>query len=526
MPLRQRGIQGTKKKDFHETIDNNCRYVLFYINISDLVCKLCTCFLYKTNNINQVPAYNCVLLSESVQIGYNIQMLKENTLSLIVTMIFLAASLGMFYFAWVSWKEQEPRALKISFGLGLLLGILGYLTIFLTYKSNNVIFFVFSGFSLVFLILFLLPIGKLAPDHARPKTRVDEREIMFARSRLQPGTPRYEEYYANHPEHKVPDDRTRARPGLLSPKAKFANPYAFSSTDSSFSLVDAMQSQVDGTPAPDEQPLSPEEATALVKGLAHYYGALDVGITKLQPYHVYSHIGRGPGEYGAEIPLDHQYAVAFTVEMDFEFVSSAPTGPITMESSRQYVEAAKIATQLAETLRQLGYPARGHIDGNYRIICPLVARDAGLGEIGRMSILMTPTHGPRVRLGVVTTNLQLILDQAPPMMEMIDFCMICKKCAENCPSRSIPMGEREDKDGMRRWVLNAETCFAYWNEAGTDCGICMRVCPYSHPDNPAHNMVRWGIGKSGFFRRAALLLDDVFYGRHPESKALPTWLKE
>jgi ferredoxin len=453
-------------------------------------------------------------------------MLNKSTLSLIVMMIFLAAALGMAFFAWVSWKEREPRAQKLAVGLALMSGFLGYSTAFYTYPIIIAIFITLITAGMLSLILFLLPIGKLPPERSQPKTRFDEREVMFARARLQPGTPRYEDYYRDHPEHKNPDERTRARPGLFSPESKYASLYAFSSAISSFSLIDEMQGKVDGSPAPEQQPLTPKEATAMVKGLARYYGALDVGIAELQPYHVYSHIGRGPGEYGAEIPLEHRYAIAFTVEMDFEMVSRAPEASISMESSRQYVEAAKVATQLAETLRLLGYPARGHIDANYRVICPLVARDAGLGEIGRMTILMTPTHGPRVRLGVVTTNLELIHDPAPPRMDMIDFCTICKKCAENCPSRSIPTGEPEDKDGVRRWVLNAETCFAYWNESGTDCGICMRVCPYSHPDNLAHNLVRWGAARSGFFRRAALLLDDVFYSRRPESKAPPAWLKE
>ncbi|MFQ6103859.1 MAG: hypothetical protein ACE5OP_06150 [Candidatus Glassbacteria bacterium] len=52
-------------------------------------------------------------------------------------------------------------------------------------------------------------------------------------------------------------------------------------------------------------------------------------------------------------------------------------------------------------IRNLGYPARTHIDGNYRVVCPLVARDAGIGEIGRMGLLMTPRLGPRVRIAVV-----------------------------------------------------------------------------------------------------------------------------
>lgn len=452
-------------------------------------------------------------------------MLNMTVITFIVAGIFLAAGFGMLYFAWISLKERESRAMILSLLLSTIFILIAFITTYITNVVILAIFYAILVLIIVSLVLFLLPIGKRPPENNQPRKRVDERTIMFARSRLQPGTPRYNSYYADHPEHKAADDRTRSRPGLLSPNAKFASPFAFSSADSSFKLIDGIQPQVEGIHAEIRQPLTPTEASALVKGLARYYGALDVGITKLQPYHVYSHIGRGPGEYGAEIALDHQYAIAFTVEMDFDFVSSAPKAPITMESSRQYVEAARIAAQLAETLRNLGFPARAHIDGNYRVICPLVARDAGLGEIGRMTILITPSHGPRVRLGVVTTDLELIPDPAPQRTDILDFCEICKKCAENCPSRSIPTGEPQMKEGIKRWVLNAETCFAYWNEIGTDCGICMKVCPYSHPNNLAHNLVRWGSARSGFFRRAALLLDNIFYGAHPGSKPPPDWLK-
>lgn len=102
--------------------------------------------------------------------------------------------------------------------------------------------------------------------------------------------------------------------------------------------------------------------------------------------------------------------------------------------------------------------------------------------------------------------------------------MVCKKCADNCPSKAIPFGPRVEEDGILRWRLNAEACFAYWNEAGTDCGICMAVCPFSHPDHPLHNLIRWGSARSGAFRRLALQLDDLFYGRHPERKPNPDWL--
>ena len=256
------------------------------------------------------------------------------------------------------------------------------------------------------------------------------------------------------------------------------------------------------------------------------YGAAEVGFTTLKPAYIYSHVGRGPGEYGGLIDLDHQYAIAFTVEMDHQIMQSAPQSAGMMETAHQYVEAGKIAVQLAAAIRALGYPARAHMDGNYRVICPPVARDAGLGEIGRISLLMTPRLGPRVRLGVVTTNLPLTIDPPKPDPSVIDFCMVCKKCAQSCPSKSIPFGPRTQEDGSLRWRINPESCFAYWNEIGTDCGICMAVCPYSHPDNLAHNLVRWGNAHSGAFRRFALWMDDLFYGKHPERHPSPEWLDQ
>ena len=83
--------------------------------------------------------------------------------------------------------------------------------------------------------------------------------------------------------------------------------------------------------------------------------------------------------------------------MDKEMVDTAPLGPTAMESAQQYVDSGIVALQLAQFIRRLGYSARAHIDGNYRVVCPLVARDAGLGELGRMGLLMTPDLGPRVQ---------------------------------------------------------------------------------------------------------------------------------
>ncbi len=192
---------------------------------------------------------------------------------------------------------------------------------------------------------------------------------------------------------------------------------------------------------------------------------------------------------------------------------------------RQYVEAARVAVPLAAAIRNLGFPARAHVDGNYRVIAPLVARDAGLGEVGRMGILITPRLGPRVRLGVVTTTLTLRPDTPVRDAAVIDFCSICEKCVRACPADAIPAGERREVGGALRRRIDAAASFRYWNVAGTDCARCMAVCPYSHPRGVFHDFVRRGIRRSAFFRRTAARLDDVFYGKKPPRHEPPAWTK-
>jgi ferredoxin len=442
-------------------------------------------------------------------------------LSLILGAIIL---IGFSSFAWLSLREGKRRATRIA----LLTAIVGSLPFFLSLLLPDIIRWVLLGlFACTFvvaLILFFIPIGRTEFGDDVPKTRYDERDIPFARSRLDPNSPEYEDYYAMRPEKKAVDEKIRSLPGLFSPHARNANPSVFAVAKASFSLTEALREEVDGPVSPTLVEKTPETNSAYIKNFALYLGAVTVGVTELHPYHLYSHVGRGSGEYGSPVLLNHRYALAFTVEMDHRIVGVAPQAPLVMESAHQYAEVAKIALILAYFIRSQGYPARAHIDGNYRVIAPLVARDAGLGEIGRIGILMTPELGPRVRLGVVTTDLPLIPDQRSYDTSMLDFCRICKKCAQNCPSRSIPFGDRQEINGTLRWRIHADTCFHYWNVIGTDCGICKAVCPYSHPDTPLHNAVRWAVRRSGFMRRVSLWLDDAFYGRELTQLPAPEWI--
>jgi ferredoxin len=437
----------------------------------------------------------------------------------------LVIVLGLGAFSLASWREGEQRAARIAVGLAVVASTPVFLSTLLPAPGQWGVLGVVAVAFAVGVVLFLLPVGRVQRGDDVPRLRIDERDIMFARARLEPGTPNYKAYYAMRPENKASDDKVRSLPGLLSPEGSQAIPLVFAATEATFDLIDALQEATDGSAAPHRTDREAKAMSTFVKGLVGYWGAHTVGITELQPYHIYSHIGRGRGEYGAPIALEHRYAVAFTVEMAQAIVGTAPAAPTLLESARQYANAAQIAVQLSILIRSLGYPARAHIDGNYRVVAPLVARDAGLGEIGRMGLLMTPGLGPRVRLGVVTTDLPLVPDPRSDELSVLDFCQICEKCADNCPVRAIPHGSREEIDGALRWRINQDICYRYWCTTGTDCARCMAVCPYSHANNAMHNIVRRAVRQSGLARRVMLWLDDVFYSAAPWPKPAPGWVR-
>ena len=390
--------------------------------------------------------------------------------------------------------------------------------------------------ALGFGILLFLPFGGTSPTAlGPPQGGVDERDIMFSRAVLEPGTERFEDYYRSRPQHRTRDDLFRLEPGLLAPGSSQFHSQGFAAADAAFWTIEMLRPFVEGGGAEGggaglkgagekglEAPVTDSVAlTRFLKGWTLKLGAHSVGVTELRGYHRYTHVGRGPG-YGERVRLDHTHALALTVEMDKEMVDPAPRSPTVMESARQYLLAGVMAMQLADLIRRLGYRARAHVDGSYRVICPLVAKDAGLGEIGRMGLLMTPRLGPRVRIAVVTTDLPLVPDAAFQDSTTLDFCLQCRKCADSCPSRALPFGDPvEDEKGVLRWKIDAEACFTLWTKLGTDCARCMAVCPYSHPDNLLHNTIRWGIRNNAFFRKGAVWMDDFVYGRRPPPKPLP-----
>ncbi len=395
----------------------------------------------------------------------------------------------------------------------------------------------------VFLGTFIVKIGR-NPRAARGTAgyvvgnveRYDERNHVFSRNRaLRPGSEQYDVFYDTHPEYRRFDDRRRKRGGPIGEPGRIDAPHegpnvaatlASLALPHDLSTLDKVKPQPHPHLAGKRIPLMPAEATERVTGFTRLLGADLVGVTTVNPMWVYSHVGEifndNWQDWGRAVELEHEYAVVFGVEMARDMVGPAPHTPTTIESMHKYADAAYITTQVARYIANLGYSATAHHLRHYEVMLVPLAVDAGLGEMSRMGYLVSKEYGPRIRLGAVTTNLKLVPNE-PVDLGIEDFCMVCKKCAEACPSRSIPMEDQVIVNGSLRWKIDDQACFGYWGRTGTDCSICMRVCPWSHARTLPHRLVVESATRNRFARRVVSVMDDVFYGRNPDPRPAPVW---
>lgn len=139
----------------------------------------------------------------------------------------------------------------------------------------------------------------------------------------------------------------------------------------------------------------------------------------------------------------------------------------------------RLAEWLEDTCGQLGY--RAFCDSAPVLEKPL-ANKAGLGWIGKHSLLINRSHGSFFFLGEIYTDLQLPVTE---QNDSPDLCGSCQRCISICPTQAI----------VAPYVLDARRCISYLTiefrgsipeplrpflgNRVFGCDDCQLVCPWN-----------------------------------------------
>jgi epoxyqueuosine reductase QueG len=192
-------------------------------------------------------------------------------------------------------------------------------------------------------------------------------------------------------------------------------------------------------------------------------------------------------ETASRLLPDVRSIVVFAMEIYPEIVGLTSVGRQMGEASLNdlldrnaeflYGRLTKAAYDVAKASHEDGYkalplPAAG---------CPLDARFldavfsykhaaelAGIGYLGRSSLLVTPEFGPRVRLSCCLTEAVV---RPVEKTGNSSACENCDICIKGCPSKALaePAGEEP-------YSINKFACAYFRNQSG-GCSECMRLCP-------------------------------------------------
>lgn len=165
-------------------------------------------------------------------------------------------------------------------------------------------------------------------------------------------------------------------------------------------------------------------------------------------------------------------------------------------------EQISAVLQLAETLKSAGWLALPSAGG--LLMADHHGALAGLGEIGRLGLLITPEYGPNLRLFTIITNYPFQV-KGPAIFGVADYCETCQRCINECPAKALTEGHR--RPGLYQWPVDRQACFENWrlnclglaadqdqdfnSSPGPDhqgqlfqkkqgpCRKCIEICPYT-----------------------------------------------
>ena len=254
---------------------------------------------------------------------------------------------------------------------------------------------------------------------------------------------------------------------------KSASAFAFRTTMGAMILL-----QDGAASAPQHDTSDPDRNAANIKAALYFLGVDAVGLSACPDYAYYSH-----NASGQPITPYHQNAITMIVDQGHETMEGASGDDwiACAQSMRAYLRFSLLGGVLGQHLRVLGYDARVHSAMDEEVLHPPLLLLSGLGEVSRIGeVILNPFLGPRLKSGVVTTNMPMTHDK-PIDFGLQKFCDACNKCARECPSGAITAGPKLMFNGYEIWKSDSQKCTTYrvGQKNGAMCGRCMKTCPWN-----------------------------------------------
>lgn len=159
----------------------------------------------------------------------------------------------------------------------------------------------------------------------------------------------------------------------------------------------------------------------------------------------------------------------------------APSGPTVgrFATTDQYAPLKEIGSAIVSELESADHRGEVVLDDN-RLVDRAAAARAGVGWIGRSTMLLVPGHGPWLLLGSVVTDAGLI-----PTVPMVRTCGTCVACIPACPTGAITDDGLDAGKCISTW-LQASGPIPHWVRPLVErriygCDDCLTSCPPGSP---------------------------------------------
>ena len=231
--------------------------------------------------------------------------------------------------------------------------------------------------------------------------------------------------------------------------------------------------------------------TAELKEFCRAAGADLAGIADLSLFQ------KGWTTIPGDILLPYTSAVSIAIRLDddiMDAIDDLPTAAYAEHYRAVNADLDRLTAHIADWISGQGYQARAvpasKIEDTENLLGAVshkaIARMAGIGWQGKSLLIVSPEHGPRIRLATVLTDMPLTPDR--PLEQR---CGSCSECTNACPAAAIRnvsvRGRYESREGALFFSRCAERTRANSQLPGMGariCGVCVKVCPHGKPKDP------------------------------------------